>query len=103
MRHNLLRADNSGDHWAVGSNGEYWPGEWAGVLVQLMGNFEQVCVRMTPEQAEDMAAALQADAAKARVAPVMILDFTEVEIQKLDSDAQARCREALRIQSGIAD
>lgn len=100
MRHNLLRNDNSGDHWAVNSNREYWPGEWAGVLVQLMENLEQVRVRMTPEQAEEMAAALLEHAAKARAAPAMILDFTEDEINAMPAAAQARVREALRTQAG---
>lgn len=48
MRHNYIKADLSGDHWAVGKNNQI-------VLAQIQSFGEQVRVSMTPEQARAFA------------------------------------------------
>lgn len=96
MRHNHVINNNRGDHWAVGSSGDFLPGEQAWVLVQLQERGEQVRVPMSAEQAEDMAAALLKHAAKVREAQPIIL--TREEILELSPKAQANYREALRAQ-----
>jgi len=49
MRHNYIKNDNSGDHWATNTN------SYGCVLVQLQGDGEQVRVILNIEQAEDFA------------------------------------------------
>jgi hypothetical protein len=100
MLHHYLENGANGDHWAVSSSAEFLPGQRAWVLVQLQENGEQARVTMTAEEAEKMAAALLAHAAKVRDAKPIFLDWTEEEIMELDEEAQKRYRDALRIQSG---
>ncbi len=52
MRHNYLRDDTSGDHWAVGTS------QYNTVLLQVQENGEQVRIQMTVEQAEHCATEL---------------------------------------------
>lgn len=98
MVHQHVRDDNSGDHWGVSSTSQFFPGKNAVVLAQLQASGEQVRLILTAEQAEDMAAALLAHAAKARQAEPIFLDWTEAEIAKLGVEAQANYRAALLVQ-----
>lgn len=98
MRHHNVRDDNSGDHWGVNSSLDFLPGQSAQVLAQLQAAGEQVRLALTAEQAEDMAAALLAHAAKVRQAKPMRLEWTEAQIAELDAAAQGHYRAAVLIQ-----
>lgn len=50
MKHNYLRNDTSGDHWAAGLCPAL-PGRPATVIAQLQSEGEQVRIALTPDQA----------------------------------------------------
>lgn len=60
MRHNYLRDDTSGEHWAVGTS------QYNTVLLQVQERSEQARIQMTPEQAEACASMLLEAARKIR-------------------------------------
>lgn len=49
MRHNYIKDDKSGDHWAVNHNG------YGEVIVQVQEDGNQARIKLTIEQAMDLA------------------------------------------------
>lgn len=71
MLHNSVSDDNSGDHWAVGTDSSHYAGKPCRVLVQLQSEGEQVRLALSPKHAEDMARELLLKANKARAATLV--------------------------------
>lgn len=61
MRHNYIRDDASGDHWAVGASAHF-----QNVLVQLQSEGEQVRLAIPEDEAVAMAEAILRTVAKQR-------------------------------------
>lgn len=86
-------------HWAVSSNTDFFLGGYAGVLVQLTQGYEQVRLRLTADQAEDMAAALMRHAAKARAAePFWMTPVSDAVLATFSPEAVAQYHEVQRLQ-----
>lgn len=60
MRHNYLRDDTSGEHWAVGTS------QYDTVLLQVQEGSSQARIQLTLEQAERCAEELMAAVKKIR-------------------------------------
>jgi hypothetical protein len=68
VRHNILEKGEPGDHWSVGASTNFLEGDGAGILVQLQERGNQVRLRLSIAEAEEMVAELLLAVAEARAA-----------------------------------